>query len=113
MNTNPIRTVSTPHLVFGVLFTGLAALWLIAQATDADIPDAAAGFPAVLIGAGIVGLVATVVNSRRRSRPQVTPYDAEAAAPENESVPEDVPGSEATEPTAVLTDAPENPEQEK
>lgn len=61
------RPVSIPHLVFGVIFTGGAAVWAIGQATDADLPRSAIGFPVVLILAGIVGLVVSLVNARQRS----------------------------------------------
>lgn len=68
MNQHRPRPVSVPHLVFGIVFTGMATLWLIGQATDSKLHDTAPGFPAVLIGAGIVGLVASVLNARRRGR---------------------------------------------
>ena len=63
------RTVSTPHLVLGIIFAGLAVLWMIAQATDANIHDTAPGFPLVLIGAGAIGLVASLANARTRNGP--------------------------------------------
>ena len=62
------RPVSIPHLVFGLIFTGLAIVWAIGEATNADLPRTAIGFPAVLIGAGLVGLIGTLVNARNRSR---------------------------------------------
>jgi hypothetical protein len=39
-------------------------LWAVGAATDADAPDVAAVAPAVLIGAGVAGLIAIVVNAR-------------------------------------------------
>jgi len=62
------RTVSTPHLVLGIIFAGIAALWFIGQGTDAKISDTAPGFPLVLIGAGAIGLVASLANARARNR---------------------------------------------
>ena len=62
------RTVSTAHLILGIIFAGIAGLWMIRQATDASIHDTAPGFPLVLIGAGLVGLVASLVNSRNRKQ---------------------------------------------
>lgn len=62
------RPLSIPHLVFGLVFSGLAAVWFIGEATNADLPRTAVGFPLVLIAAGVVGLVATLTNNRRRSR---------------------------------------------
>jgi hypothetical protein len=61
MNTRPI---SVSHLVFGLTFLGAAVLWAIGAATDADAPDMALLAPAVLIGAGVAGLIAVVVNAR-------------------------------------------------
>lgn len=64
-NSTPTRPLSVAHLVFGLIFGGIAAVWLIGEANGADYPDLAAGIPVVLIGAGIVGLVASLVNVRR------------------------------------------------
>lgn len=61
------RPVSTPHLVFAIVFLGVAAMKFIGEATNADLPHSAVGFPIVLIGAGIIGLFATLANARRRS----------------------------------------------
>jgi hypothetical protein len=58
------RPVSIPHLVFGLIFLGAAALWAIGAATDAAAPDLAVAAPAILIGAGAIGLVGIVVNAR-------------------------------------------------
>ena len=71
MNTNntPVRRpVSVPHLVFGLIFTGLAIVWAIGESTNADLPRTAIGFPAVLIGAGLAGLIGTLVNARSRNK---------------------------------------------
>lgn len=58
------RPVSVSHLVFGLIFLGAAALWAIGAATGADAPDMAVLAPAVLIGAGVAGLIAIVLNAR-------------------------------------------------
>lgn len=62
------RPLSIAHLVFGLIFVGVAALWAIGAATDADAPDIAAMAPAVLIGAGVVGLIGIVINARNARR---------------------------------------------
>ena len=65
------RPVSIPHLVFGLIFLGAAGLWAIGAGTDADTSDPAVLAPAVLLGAGVIGLVGIVVNARRRDvRPE-------------------------------------------
>jgi mannose/fructose/N-acetylgalactosamine-specific phosphotransferase system component IIC len=99
MNTDQHRTISVPHLVFGIVFLGIAAVHWIGEATDADLPRTAIGFPVVLIGAGVVGLVAAVVNNRRRSNALRALYAEQAAAPEEHS-------DEDTEPTTVIEEKP-------
>lgn len=64
MNTTS-RPVSVSHLVVGLVFLGIAVLWLVGVTTDADTPDMAAWGPVVLIGAGAIGLVATLATARR------------------------------------------------
>lgn len=59
------RPLGVVHLIFGLVFTGIAAIWLIGEANDTDLPDMAVAFPAVLIGAGIIGLAAVLINQRR------------------------------------------------
>jgi len=64
MNDIRTRPVSIAHLVFGLIFLGAAAVWAVGAATDADAPDLALLGPAVLIGAGAIGLVGIVINAR-------------------------------------------------
>jgi len=91
------RTVSTAHLIFGIIFAGIAALWMIRQATDASIHDTAPGFPLVLIGAGLVGLVASLVNSRNRKQALLAQNEVE----ETEE-PEETDETSDTEATTVI-----------
>jgi hypothetical protein len=69
------RTISVSHLVFGLIFLGAAVLWSIGAATGADAPDLAVIAPAVLIGAGVAGLIATVVNARNTRIRTARPVD--------------------------------------
>jgi hypothetical protein len=82
MNDIRTRPVSITHLVFGLIFLGAAGLWAIGAATDADTPDLAVLAPAVLVTAGIVGLIAMVINARnaRVHRQHTT---GEALAPDH------------------------------
>ena len=59
-----MRPISITHLVFGLIFLGLTALWIVGETTDAEAPALAIWGPVVLIGAGVVGLAAIVFNSR-------------------------------------------------
>lgn len=66
------RGVRVVHLVFGVVFLGIAGLWALAT-TDNLTLDVSAGylFPLVLIVAGAAGLVASLANgasTRRQDR---------------------------------------------
>jgi hypothetical protein len=58
------RPVSIAHLVFGLIFLGGTLMWVIGAATDADAPDMAVLAPAVLIGAGVIGLIGILINAR-------------------------------------------------
>lgn len=69
------RPVSIAHLVFGLIFLGAAIVWAIGAATDADASDLAAAGPAVLIGAGAIGLAGIVVNARNARRGTTTDPD--------------------------------------
>ena len=60
------RPLSITHLVLGLVFLGVSALWAIGAGTDAEVPDLATAAPAVLIAAGVIGLIGVVVNARRR-----------------------------------------------
>jgi hypothetical protein len=53
-------------LVFGLVFLGVAAVWALVQTELISLPDLSVVGPAVLILAGLVGLVATVATSARR-----------------------------------------------
>jgi threonine dehydrogenase-like Zn-dependent dehydrogenase len=61
MNT---KSVSITHLVFGLIFLGVTALWVVGATTGLEAPALAVWGPVVLIGAGLVGLAATVFNAR-------------------------------------------------
>ncbi len=89
MNTVPEpqpRPVSVPHLVLGIVFAGIAAIWFLGEATNADLPRTAVGFPLVLIGAGVIGLIAIVANSRRRSPSAYQPAAYEAPGTTDDTV---------------------------
>lgn len=80
LNAKPARPLSIPHLVFGLIFVGIAAVWAIGAATDADLGHTAVGLPAVLILAGVVGLVAAVAGSRQRRPVATEPIELEPDA---------------------------------
>lgn len=62
------RTVKVPHLVMGLLFAGAVAVWALV-ATDAVGADEVAFLaPGVLVAAGVLGLLASVLSGRDRRR---------------------------------------------
>lgn len=68
------QPLSVTHLVFGVIFLGITALWLIAEVADIEAPVLSISGPAILIGAGVVGLVASFLNARRRAARKSNDY---------------------------------------
>jgi hypothetical protein len=69
------RTVRVAHLVFGLLFLGIATVWLLRTADVIGPHDLAISGPVVLITAGVVGLVVSLASSRRGRRPEQIGYD--------------------------------------
>ena len=77
---NSIRRVSTGHLVFGLIFLGITAIWVVGETTDIEAPALAIWGPVVLIAAGAVGLASTLFNSRQaraEERRQAEEYAAQ------------------------------------
>ena len=62
------RTVKVPHLVFGLLFLGVAGIWALGASDAISGEHLAVLGPAVLILAGVVGLAASLANGRNRRR---------------------------------------------
>jgi hypothetical protein len=62
------RTIRVSNLVLGLVFMGIAALWALRTQHAVDRPDVHWALAAILLGAGVVGLVASIVNDRVRRR---------------------------------------------
>jgi hypothetical protein len=60
------RSVKVPHLVFGLLFLGVAAIWALGASDAIDGEHLAVLAPVVLIGAGVIGLAASLASGRNR-----------------------------------------------
>ncbi len=80
----PTRPISIAHLVFGLVFAGIAIIWLVGELTDVEAPGFALWGPAVLIGAGVVGLIASFAGTWRRSRPTQPVEPVPTVGPEGE-----------------------------
>lgn len=92
------RQLGVVHLIFGLVFTGIAAIWLIGEATNSQTSELAAGFPAVLIGAGVIGLVAVLINQRRAKTPPYPIDDTQLAAEATDQAHDTVPLSTDKDP---------------
>lgn len=82
MNKHPI---SISHLVFGLIFLGITAMWVVGATTGVEAPALALWGPVVLIAAGVVGLAAIVLNSRSAAVP---PSDGTSAETSTETTTE-------------------------
>ena len=73
--------VKVGHLVTGLVFLGLAGSWALHQA--GVIGDVGVGWlmPAILVAAGVIGLLVMFVGSVRRNRPPA--HDPASDVPEN------------------------------
>lgn len=91
--TSPSPSVKVPHLVLGLVFLGVAATWLLLS-TGVLQPDYLPYVgPAVLVGAGVLGLLAMLLGARRGPSPDHgTAHEDPALAPVEES------GYEPTQP---------------
>lgn len=85
------RTLKVPHLVFGLLFLGFASLWALGESGAISGEGVTILGPAVLVLAGVVGLVASLAAGRNRHRrdrvapeipPEIPPEVAHEFAPD-------------------------------
>lgn len=71
-------------LVFGLVFLGITGLWALVQYDVLSLPDASTVAPAVLVVAGLIGVVATVrrASRARREAHQHTVGEVDSASPQ-------------------------------
>ena len=83
------RSVKITHLVFGLLFLGVAVVWALVVGDVINENDLAVLAPAILIAAGVIGLAVSLASSRNRKkrdhkmsdRPTNQPVDQPVAHP--------------------------------
>ena len=79
------RSVKIPHLVFGLLFLGIAGVWALV-ATNVVTGDRLTWLgPAILVGAGVIGLAASLASTRNRrdkTQPDYQPVSSPGSIPE-------------------------------
>lgn len=64
----PDRSVKVAHLVFGLLFLGIAAIWALVVSDVITGDRLTIIVPVLIIGAGVIGLVASLASGRNRRR---------------------------------------------
>jgi len=72
------RTLKVPHLVFGLLFLGFAGLWALGESGAISGEGVTILGPAVLVLAGVVGLVASLAAGRNRHRRERAAHEVAA-----------------------------------
>ena len=72
-DASPQRGVRITHLVFGVIFLGIVAVWGLGASNTVDLSvNLSVVLPLILIVAGVAGLIAMMVNSSKRSSRSAT-----------------------------------------
>jgi len=71
----PDRSVKITHLVFGLLFLGVAVVWALVVGDVINEEDLAVIAPAILIAAGVIGLATSLASARNRRNRNEQPYD--------------------------------------
>lgn len=62
----PDHSVKIPHLVFGLLFIGIAVVWALVVSEVITEDRLTVIAPGILIAAGVVGLAASLASTRNR-----------------------------------------------
>jgi len=75
------HSVKITHLVFGLLFLGVAVVWALVVGDVINEGDLAVIAPAVLIAAGVVGLAASLASARNRRNRGSQMYDHPTEGP--------------------------------
>ncbi|MCW2847476.1 MAG: hypothetical protein JWR90_1450 [Marmoricola sp.] len=60
------HSLKIPHLIFGLLFLGIAAVWALVVTNVVTDDGLTVIAPAILIGAGVIGLAASLASGRNR-----------------------------------------------
>ncbi|WP_310964639.1 hypothetical protein [Nocardioides terrisoli] len=101
----PRRGTKVTHLVIGLIYLGIVASWALGQGGVIGWGDSAYVFPAVLVGAGLLGLVASLAGRGSRRAPAPAPVDAPAPEPDAPAHP--TAGPAATAATASTASTPD------
>lgn len=95
------QRIKVAHLVLGLVFLGITAVWALAEAGTVDWHGSRYAVPIILLVAGAAGLIASLAGGRRRPARRTTGADARSVA-------DDAPGT--SEDTAVIEPPESTPE---
>lgn len=74
LQTSPTnrRPMKTAHLVFGLIFLGIAGVWALTSSgvMEWDL-SLSVVLPTILVAAGVIGLIATAVSGVNRRREEI------------------------------------------
>ena len=80
--TPPVdHSVKVTHLVFGLLFLGIAGVWALVAGGVITAGRITYLGPGVLIAAGVIGLAASLASTRNRRTREPAPYDPDQYDP--------------------------------
>ena len=69
------RSVKITHLVFGLLFLGVAVVWALVVGDVINADELAVLAPGILIAAGVIGLATSLASARNRRNRDTRRYD--------------------------------------
>ena len=75
------RSVKITHLVFGLLFLGVAVVWALVVGDVINENDLAVLAPAILIAAGVIGLATSLASARNRRNRDARPVNGPVNGP--------------------------------
>jgi len=75
------HSVKITHLVFGLLFLGVAVVWALVVGNVINENDLAVLAPAILIAAGVIGLAVSLASGRNRRKRDNKMFDHPADQP--------------------------------
>jgi len=103
--------VNIGHLVMGLAFAGIVAVWAVVQADFVTGDEIRWLMPIPWVVAGVVGLTVTAVTGSRRYAVRQVGWVGDRPEPAAEPTPEDP--SAAVEETAPLTARPDRPSEQE
>jgi hypothetical protein len=104
MNATENRPVSIGYLVIGLIFIGLSGAWLLDETGVIEPQGFQWVIPTVLLGAGLIGLFASLGKGMARRRPVTQPSPLPQYGEPGEAVPTETIPTETIPTETIPTD---------